>query len=160
MHMLELTLVIGPCGSGKTAYARQHYPQHMHPDYERLGQSLFASPERFRFYPYIRTTGKVLYFTAIRTLAGKQVSMCVPDCGTTKRIRQQFVNIAREHALPIRCIRLLVDKETALARAKSDTLRPVSSRACWQEIIEHWFRDFEPVAWQDEGFSAYEEVSW
>ena len=56
------------------------------------------------------------------------------------------------------CIRLLVDRDTCISRAKADTLRPVSSRPSWQGVVDHWFAAWEPVDAVQEGFASYQEI--
>jgi len=153
-------MIIGPCGAGKTTYARQHYPKHFHPDYEAIIRTLFASQDLFRFYPQIRATGHILYRTATRELLKRKMDVCIPDTGFNSKKRGEFVEMARENDASVHVIRLLVDKETAIARACSDELRPKTSRPYWGEIIEHWFRDWEPVDCEKEGIASYREVEW
>lgn len=156
--MSELVLVIGPCGAGKTTYARAHYPRYLHPDAEILMHTFFATPERFRFYAHIRTCGALLVETATRHVLAKQHSVCLTIGGATRKERMKWSDLAFDCQAACQVIRLMTDAATCIARAKADATRPASSKSSWQESIAHWFRDFEPVDVERENLASYEEV--
>lgn len=156
--MSELILIIGPCGSGKTTYARAHYPNHYHPDMEILAKTLFASSEQFRYYPVIRSCGDILKEQAVKHLLAKKQPICLTIGGATRKERMRWSDMAFDAGVDVHCIRLLVNAETCIARAKADKLRPATSKQHWQEIVEHWFRDFESVDCFEERIASYREI--
>lgn len=156
--MSELVLIIGPCGAGKTTYARTHYPTHLHPDMEAIMHTLYVNPIDFRYHAYIRTCGKILTEQATQHLLAKQQSVCLTIGGATRKDRQKWIAIATECGAFVRCVRLLVDPETAIIRARSDPSRPATSKSKWRKIVEHWFRDFEPVDAEAEEIAFYQEI--
>ena len=158
--MPELILIIGPSGAGKTTYARMHYPQHLHPDYEALIRTLFASQDLFRFYPQVRATGARLHRLAVRELLLRQMNVCIPETAGTALKRKQWIDIAQEANVLVHCILLRVDQATAIHRACTDSLRPKTARPSWPPMIERWYRDFEPVCCEEEGITDYREVDW
>lgn len=156
----ELVLIIGPCGAGKTTYARQHYAGFLQPDFERLTHSLFVNEHDFRYYSYIRSCGRVLFEAATKHLVQKRVPVCVTMNGATRKERRFYSDLAFDAGLPCHVIRLLVDAQTCIARAKADTTRPATSKQHWQEIVEHWFTSYEPVNAVQENLASYREVAW
>jgi phosphoadenosine phosphosulfate reductase len=150
----EFVLIIGPCGAGKTTYARQHYPEHLHPDMEAMMHTFFSDPATFHYYPAIRTCGALLVEQAVQHLLAKKQVVCLTISGATRASRMKWTNMAFDAGVDVQCIRLLVDSATCVARAKADKTRPVSSRGHWQEIVLHWFRDFEPVDCYAENIAA------
>lgn len=156
--MTDLILVIGPCGSGKTTYARSRYPEYLHPDMEILMHTLYADPSDIRYHAYIRTCGKLLIEQATRCLLTKRQSVCLTIGGATREDRRKWIEMAHECGASVHCVRLLIESKTCILRAKADITRPATSKSKWREIIEHWFRDFEPVDCEQEGITTYTEI--
>lgn len=155
----EFVLVIGPCGAGKTTYARAHYPQHAQPDHEALIRAL--TPDGcLHYYPELRVLSLLLQRRAVQQLLAKEVAVCVTTGGATRKERAEWRALAAWANVPVSCIHLRVDAATCLARAKADKNRPDSSRGKWAEIIDNWFRAWQPVETAAEGIARYEEVPW
>lgn len=153
----ELVVVIGPCGAGKTTWSRRAFPDHAHPDAEELARTLFATTARFRYYPWTRAVAARLHCTAVAELLGRGVPVCVTARGATRVERAKWAALAAERGVDAHLVRLVVDEQTCVERARSDPRRPRTSRSAWGRIVAHWFRDYEPVG-DGEGFVSYREV--
>lgn len=155
----DLVLVIGPCGAGKTTYARAHYPDYAQPDREALIRAL--TPDgALHYYPEFRALSAYLHKQAVRHLLAKGIAVCVTVGGATRKERAEWREIAVWTGAMLSCIRLLADEATCLARAKADPTRPESSKGKWAEIIGNWFAGYEPVDPEAEGIAVYQEVAW
>ena len=151
----ELILVIGPCGAGKTTYARAHYPQHAQPDFEALLRACRADGT-LCYYPELRATADRLMDLAVRELLKRGIAVCITDSGATRKERRRWITIA--DGAPVRCIRLIVTPAIAIARGQCDPMRPTTSRAKWPAIVQHWYQRWEAPDPQREGFASYQEV--
>jgi predicted kinase len=153
----DLVLVIGPCGAGKTTYARASYPDYAQPDRESLIRAL--TPDgALHYYPELRTLSALLQKQAVRHLLAKGIAVCVTAGGTTRKERAEWREVAALVGARFSCIRVVVEAETCIARARADPHRPASSKDQWAAIVSHWFRDFEPVDPVAEGMAFYQEV--
>lgn len=114
--MAELVLIIGPCGAGKTTYARAHYPNHLHPDMEALIHTLYADPSSFRYHTFIRVCGEVLVEQATRCLLEKQQDVCLAIGGATRKERRKWIEIAHEYQAPVQCVRLSMPRQLSCVR--------------------------------------------
>src|SRR5579885_1096810 len=115
-RMAELVLIIGPCGAGKTTYARAHYPKHLHPDMEALIHTLYADPSSFRYHTFIRVCGEVLVEQATRCLLEKQQDVCLAIGGATRKERRKWIEIAHEYQAPVQCVRLSMPRQLSCVR--------------------------------------------
>lgn len=152
-----LTLVIGPCGAGKTTWARSHRPEDYHPDAEHLTRTLVATPERHRLHPHIRALGRRLLTTAVEHLLAGGHPVCVTVRGATRAERAVYTTMAIRHTTGTHVVRLLTPPEVCIRRAQADPDRPPTSQRAWPDIVDNWFGDYEPVAPGAEGFT-YEEI--
>lgn len=154
----ELVVVIGPCGAGKTTYARASLPGHAHVDGEDLARTLFADPADFRYHPWVRAWTRRAMVHAVHDLVGHGRSTCVTADGPTVARRHRWVAIADEFAVPCRVVLVTTPAEVCVARARLDPRRPSMARSSWRGVVDNWFRDFEPVDVVAEGLSGYMEV--
>jgi hypothetical protein len=127
---------------------------------EVLMHTLFVNPKQFRYYPHIRTCGALLLEQSVKHLLSKKQKICLTISGATRKERMKWTDMAFDAGIDVYCIRLLVDAETCIARAKADPNRPASSRQSWQDIIKHWFDAWEPVDCEKEGIASYQETEW
>ena len=141
--MGELILVVGPCGAGKTTWARATYPQHAHPDAEELARTLFATPDRFRYYPWVRAVQARMLRVAVEGLLSRRVPTVVTARGATVAERREWAGLAAFYETPARLVRLATPAEVCVERARSDSRRPRSSRPVWSGVVGNWFRDWE-----------------
>lgn len=156
--MSELIVVVGPCGAGKTTWARATYPRHAHPDAEELARTLFADRTLFRYYPWTRAVSRRLLITAVDDLAARGVPTVVTARGAKAVERRVWLGVARRHQIPAHVVRMLTPADACVERARADPLRPPSSRSAWERIVEAWFRDWQPPT-ADEGHASYREIS-
>src|SRR5690606_13106435 len=140
--MSELVIVFGPCGAGKTTWARANLPDHAHPDAEQLSRTLFATPDRFRLHPWTRAAGRRLGDTAVRYLLSAEIPACVTIRAATRMERARWLGIATEYKVPARLVHMATDRQVCMARAMRDPLRPRTSRGTWPQIINNWFKAF------------------
>lgn len=156
----ELTLIIGPCGVGKTTYARAHYPDDAQPDREALIRACLADGV-LRYYNQARAVSARLQQIAVADFLARGVAVCLTISGATRQERAMWVDVGRQSGVTVHGVRLVADEGVCLARAKADLTRPASSKGKWAKIIHHWFTRYEPVVNDPvEGFNDYQEVMW
>ncbi|MDE1904934.1 MAG: AAA family ATPase [Rhodospirillales bacterium] len=153
----ELALIIGPCGAGKSTYARAHYPEHARP--EREGMIRAMTPDgALHYYPALRAIASALQDLAVASLFARGYAVCVTDGGATRAERARWVGMAAN--VPCHVIRLVVSPATAIARAASDPTRPQTSKGKWPKIVQNWYRRWESPDPAAEGLASYLEVAW
>ncbi len=99
-----------------------------------------------------------LHVAAVTALLARHREVVTTIGGATRQERAPWIALARQHAQPVRLIRLIIAPATAIRRAQCDSARPRSSRAHWPEIVQHWYQRFEAVDALAEGIACYEEV--
>lgn len=155
----ELVLIIGPCGAGKTTFARAYFPEHVQPQREAFIRAM--TPDGLlHYYPELRAMSAQLEYQAVSLALSKGLAVCLTAGGATRQERSQWVALAQQFKVPTQVIRLVVTPEEALTRAQHDPHRPKSSKQHWEEVIAHWFRDFEPGDAAAEKLLSYQEVGW
>ena len=155
--MSELILVIGPCGAGKTTYARAHYPDHLHVGTDPLICAMRADM-RLKWYPHLHAASRRMQDAALDYLLSHGHNVCVTDGGTTRRRRQKWSALAHRYGATLSIVRLLVAPDVCIMRAQADPDRPKTSKSGWPKIVAHWFRDFEPVDMEHEDIDLYQEI--
>lgn len=153
----ELILIIGPCGAGKTTYARAHYPQHARPEHEAMIRAM--TPDGALHYePVLRAIAPRLQDLAVAGLLQRGYAVCVTDGGAMPKDRARWVTLATATCTPVHVIRLVVSPARAIYRAQSDPHRPKTSKSAWPTIVQNWYRHWEAVDAQAEGITTYQEV--
>lgn len=156
--MAELVLVLGPCGAGKTTWARATYPHHAHPDAEELARTLYATPDQFRYRPWTRAVASRLLHAAADDLLGRGIDVAVTARGATPAERRPWLDLAARHHTPVHVVRIVVDADLCVRRATADPRRPATARRTWPTVVANWFRDWRPPT-SGEGHTTYREIS-
>ena len=155
----ELVLIIGPCGAGKTTYARDAYPQHAQPDYESFIRAL--TPDGALHYDVtLRAIAGRIQRDAARDLLKRGRAVCLTSGGATRTERATWIALAHDAGAVVLCVWLVVDEATCLARAQSDITRPTTSKGKWAQIVHNWFARYEPIDAAGELLDEYREVLW
>ena len=101
---IEMVMVVGPPGSGKTTLYQRHFNCYVHVNMDTL-------KTRQRCYSTVES--------ALRT----HQSVFIDNTNPSIETRAPFINLARKHSIPIRCIRMQVDQWTCL---HLDTFRSIT----------------------------------
>lgn len=130
-----MIILVGSPGSGKSNFCKNYLA-----DYTRINNDTLRSRDRC-----LKVLGESL----------SQGKSCVVDnTNPTREVRAYYINMAKRHSVPVRCINLKVDKPMAF---HLDTLRLVNefrshiTKRVGSMPIHKFFKDFERPR-IDEGF--------
>lgn len=159
---LEIVLLVAPAACGKTTLSKEFVAR----GYERINQDLLKTlPKCLQF---ARTTLlEAKHFADINTGEVNTGSRCrgvvVDNTNMNPDARKQWVQLAREINLPIRCVLLRVPKEVCVSLAAFrmiDHLTPSEDRREIKSIVVNTFYKNPIFPSEKEGFDRVDTLEW
>jgi RNA ligase len=120
----NLFLLVGPQGSGKTSYCREHLPGCL-----RISQDDQGRQEHFHLFQEVLQRG--------------EPCIVVDRINAVKYQRRRYLEPARQHGYRTHIVWLNVDRDVCLRRCRSRTDHPTLAAEEAEKALRHYFQSFQ-----------------